>query len=160
MTDASADARHRTKEIEALVLFDGACNLCNGAVQFIIARDPGGYFKFAPLQSGIGQRTLADHQLPDADSAQATMVLVEQGRAVFRSEAALRIARHLGSGPWQRRLWRVAAAVGLAVPAPVRELVYRWVAKNRRRWFGTSSCWVPTPELRDRFLQLPATGEQ
>jgi predicted DCC family thiol-disulfide oxidoreductase YuxK len=42
----------------SLVLFDGVCNLCNGAVQFIINRDPGGRFAFASLQSAAGQARL------------------------------------------------------------------------------------------------------
>lgn len=153
MTDASADARHRTKEIEALVLFDGACNLCNGAVQFIIARDPLAHFRFAPLQSRLGQLALEANKLPDANSNEATMVLVEGGRPAFRSEAALRVARQLGHTRVQRALWQALAAVGLAVPRRVRDAVYNWVARHRRSWFGGGSvCWVPTAELRSRFV--------
>lgn len=153
MTDARSDTTARTEQIEALVLFDGACNLCNGAVQFIIARDPDARFRFAPLQSTRGQATIEAHHLAAADSEQATMVLVEHGRAAFRSEAALRVARHLGRTRFERTLWRTLAAVGLLIPRRLRNAVYDWVARHRRHWFGSErACWVPTPELRSRFV--------
>ena len=129
----------------SLVLFDGECTLCNGSVQFIIARDPAARFQFAALQSGAARRVLglhdAPHPLPDA------IVLVEEGTVFTGSTAALRIARHL-TGPW-----RFAAAL-LALPPPLRDGVYRVVAHYRYRWFGKRShCMVPTPALRSRFLE-------
>jgi predicted DCC family thiol-disulfide oxidoreductase YuxK len=135
----------RPSSEHAVVLFDGVCNLCNGAVNFIIDRDPDGYFRFAPLQSDVAGRLLAG-----TDAAGATLdtiVLVEGGTAYVRSTAALRIARHL-SGPWP-----LLAAV-LAVPRPLRDAVYDWVAEHRYQWFGRrEQCRVPTPALKDRFLE-------
>src|SRR3954463_2071863 len=80
-----------------LILFDGVCNLCNGFVQFVIARDPAARFAFAPLQSNTAAKLLNRHRLttPLADS----VVLVEGDRVFTRSSAALRIARGLGF-PW------------------------------------------------------------
>jgi predicted DCC family thiol-disulfide oxidoreductase YuxK len=40
-----------------LILFDGQCSLCDSAVQFVFRRDPAAYFKFASLQSSLGQQT-------------------------------------------------------------------------------------------------------
>jgi len=78
-------------------LFDGICHLCNGLVDFVIARDPAAHFRFASLQSDAARRVLSDvnaeHPLPDS------FVLVEDGRLFMRSDAALRIARRLGV-PW------------------------------------------------------------
>ena len=75
-----------------------------------------------------------------------TVVLVEDGRLYSHSSAALRIMSHL-RWPWR---WGRALVV---VPRPLRDLVYRWIARNRYRWFGKAeSCRVPTPELRARFL--------
>lgn len=127
-----------------IVLFDGVCNLCNGSVQFLLKRDPEGRFRFAALQSDAGRSLLAEHGLdPDILSS---VVLIEDGRIWKESSAALRIARHL-PGAW--KLLRVFAAV----PRPLRDAVYRWIARNRYRWFGkTESCWLPTPELKARFL--------
>ena len=127
-----------------IVLFDGVCNLCSGSVQFLLKRDPEGRFRFASLQSDAGRSLMIEHRLdPDALSS---VVVVEEGRAWQESSAALRIARHL-PGAW--KLLRVFAVV----PRPIRDAVYRWIARNRYRWFGkTEACWLPTPELRARFL--------
>jgi predicted DCC family thiol-disulfide oxidoreductase YuxK len=128
----------------AIILFDGVCNLCNGAVRFIIERDPRARFAFAPLQSAAARAVLEKHgaptPLPDS------MVLIEGGRVYVRSAAVLRIARGL------RFPWRLACALA-AVPRPLRDWAYRLIARSRYRWFGKSeSCMVPTPELRARFL--------
>ena len=127
-----------------VVLFDGVCNLCNGSVQFLLKRDREGRFRFASLQSDVGRSLMAEHGL--AVDRLSSVLLIEDGRVWQESSAALRIARHL-PGAW--KLLRVFAAV----PRPLRDAVYRWIARNRYRWFGkTETCWLPTPELRERFL--------
>jgi predicted DCC family thiol-disulfide oxidoreductase YuxK len=130
--------------MSSLVLFDGVCNLCNGFVPFVIARDPRRRFQFGALQSAAAQRVLALHEAPPPQSE--TILLVEDGRLLTRSTAALHILRRL-SFPWP------LAAVFLAVPRPLRDAIYALVAKRRYRWFGRrEQCMVPTPELRSRFL--------
>ena len=131
-------------ETSPIVLFDGVCNLCNGSVQFLLKRDPEGRFRFASLQSDAGRRLMAEHGL--AVDSLSSVLLIEGGQVWQESSAALRIARHL-PGAW--KLLRVFAAV----PRPLRDAVYRWIARNRYRWFGkTETCWLPTPELKARFL--------
>lgn len=128
----------------ALVLFDGVCNLCNAGVNFIIDRDPAGYYKFAALQSEAAHPYLD----PAGRTAAApeTMLLVEDGHLYRRSDAALRIARHL-SGLWP------ACYVFIVLPRPLRDALYDVIARNRYRWFGQrEACRLPTPELRARFL--------
>ena len=124
-----------------IVLFDGVCNLCSGAVQFLLERD-GGSLRYAPLQSEPGRAIQDRFDLDDAD----TIVFVEGEAAYTHSTAALRIARHLDS-PWS---W-----LGLLryVPRPLRDLGYRLVARSRYRVFGTRDrCLLPTPEIKERFL--------
>jgi predicted DCC family thiol-disulfide oxidoreductase YuxK len=121
-----------------VVLFDGVCNLCNGVVRFIIARDPSARFRFAPLQWPV-----AGAAPGTADS----IVLVEAGKRYTRSTAALRIARGL------RFPWPLLYALVLT-PRPLRDAVYDWVARHRYGWFGKrAACMVPTPEIRGRFLE-------
>lgn len=130
-----------------LVLFDGHCNFCNGAVLFIIDRDPRERFVFAPLQSEIGQAKLRDAGLDDPSFD--SMVLVEGERVYVRSTAALRIALRL------RGLWPLLGALGLLFPRFFRDAVYGAFAKRRYALFGkTDQCRVPTPELKRRFLAL------
>ena len=45
------DSTERPSAARPLVLFDGVCNLCNAAVQWLIARDPTGQLHYASLQS-------------------------------------------------------------------------------------------------------------
>jgi predicted DCC family thiol-disulfide oxidoreductase YuxK len=129
----------------AVVLFDGVCNFCNSTVNFIIDRDPAGYFNFAALQSEPAQHLLAGCGLPSG--LLDNIVLVEDGACYTRSTAALRILRHL-RGPW------VLLYVLLLVPRPIRDAGYDCFARNRYRWFGKrSECSIPSPEIRARFLE-------
>jgi predicted DCC family thiol-disulfide oxidoreductase YuxK len=128
----------------SIVLFDGVCNLCNGFVRFVIARDGEGRFHFAPLQGEAARRLI--REAGGLDAAGDSIVLIEGGQLFTRSSAALRIARRLSS------LWPLAYAL-IVVPRPVRDWAYDAVARNRYRWFGTRDvCMAPTPELKARFL--------
>ena len=132
---------------QSIILFDGVCNLCNGAVRFIIERDAAAQFHFAALQSDFGQQILQQFKLPTA--ALDTIILIENGQAFTRSTAALRVARRLDSVGW-RVFGKVALAI---VPRFVRDFFYNLIARNRYRMFGKQTeCWLPTPELRARFL--------
>jgi predicted DCC family thiol-disulfide oxidoreductase YuxK len=134
-----------------VILFDGVCNLCNGFVRFVIARDPDGRFQFGALQSPAARRLLDSFDLRDAGPD--SVVLIEDGRAWTRSAAALRITRGL-SFPWP------LAAVFVVVPRPLRDWIYNLVARNRYRWFGKRDvCMVPTPELRARFIDIAPAPE-
>ena len=127
-----------------IVLFDGVCNLCNGSVQFLIKRDREALFRFASLQSETGQKLQAD--LGMDSQALDSVILVEDGRWYKESDAALRIARNLPGA------WQLLTAFRI-IPRPLRDAAYRLIARNRYRWFGkTETCWLPTPELRGRFL--------
>ena len=76
-----------------------------------------------------------------------TFVVIADGKAYLRSDAAIRVARHL------RGAWRWLGAVKI-IPRPVRDWVYDLVARNRYRWFGRrDQCIVPTAEIRERFVE-------
>jgi predicted DCC family thiol-disulfide oxidoreductase YuxK len=128
----------------AIVLFDGVCNFCNASVNFVIERDTAGYFKFAPLQSEIGEELIEKHGIDKADTD--SVIVVENDRAYTHSSGALKIARRL-DGIWS---WAYAFVI---VPKPIRDLAYRIFAKCRYRLFGRQdACMMPTPEIRARFL--------
>ncbi|MBK9337875.1 MAG: thiol-disulfide oxidoreductase DCC family protein [Lewinellaceae bacterium] len=130
-----------------IVLFDGVCNFCNATVRFIAARDPRGVFRFASQQSAAGQSLLSAHDAPGDFSS---IVLIESGRVYRNSTAVLRIARRMGG------LWPLGYGF-VAVPAPIRDAVYRWFARNRYAWFGQAeTCPIPDREMRRRFLDEPA----
>jgi predicted DCC family thiol-disulfide oxidoreductase YuxK len=128
-----------------ILLFDGVCNLCNGFVQFLIKRDPEGIFRFASLQSEAGKELLEQFGIPQDEIN--TVVMVDEGKAYTHSDVALRVAKKLG-GAWP------LLGVFAVIPKPLRDAVYNWIARNRYAWFGKrESCMIPTPELRERFLE-------
>jgi predicted DCC family thiol-disulfide oxidoreductase YuxK len=128
-----------------IVLFDGVCNLCNRSVQFIIKRDKKKQFRFASLQGRAGQQFLQQFNLPANDFN--SFVLVENSKVYTRSTAALRMFRKLGGG------WTLLYAF-IIIPPFLRNAVYDWIARNRYKWYGKrEECMVPSPELRERFLE-------
>jgi len=127
-----------------ILLFDGVCNLCNGAVQFVLIHEKNDYLRFASLQSVTGQQLLQQFGL--STQTFDSFVLIANNRYYTQSTAALRVARYLRGG-WA---WLYALIV---VPKPIRDFFYRLVARNRYRWFGRKdSCMMPAPGLKDRFL--------
>jgi predicted DCC family thiol-disulfide oxidoreductase YuxK len=132
--------------VSPVILFDGVCNLCNGSVQFMIARDPHEHFRFASIQSDAGEKLMREHGIEPPKGDPSSIMLIEDGKAYERSTAALRIVRHLRF-PWN------LAWVFVIVPRPLRDVVYKFIASHRYKWFGKKDvCMVPTPELRARFL--------
>lgn len=128
----------------SIILFDGVCNLCNGAVNFVIKRDPRNVFKFTPLQEKQGVLLLKKHAV---DSRKLdSIVLIENGNVYIKSSAALRIARKMSN------LWPLFFVL-LIIPSFIRDGVYDFIAKNRYKWFGKKEqCMIPTPGLREKFL--------
>lgn len=132
-----------TDSLESVVLFDGVCNLCSSAAQFIIAHNSKNSLKFASLQSAFAQEQLRKYALsPEV----RTIVLIKAGKSLTRSDAVLEICKDLNG------LYPLLSLFVLA-PRPIRDWLYDFIARNRYRWFGKKDeCWVPTPELRSRFI--------
>jgi predicted DCC family thiol-disulfide oxidoreductase YuxK len=136
-------------EVPNLILFDGVCNLCNASVQFVIRHDRAGKFRFAAIQSEIGREIFQRHGLDPANLQ--TFVLITDGRIFVRSDAAIEVVARFG-GAW--RLLRIFSLV----PRSVRDAIYSFIAQNRYRWFGRQEvCMIPTPEIKERFLDAPDT---
>jgi predicted DCC family thiol-disulfide oxidoreductase YuxK len=127
-----------------ILLFDGVCNLCNEAVQFVITHDRKGEIHFAALQSEFAQNLLRQHNLPT--DTMDSLVFIENDTAYIESSGALCLTRSFG-GLWQ------CLYVFIIVPKFIRDAVYRFVGANRYRWFGRQdACMIPTPALKARFL--------
>ena len=125
-----------------IVFFDGECGLCNGFVDFAMARDRGGRLRYAPLQGET-----AELRLPEEFRGMDSVVLLRDGKPLQRSSAVAGVLWELGG------LWRFAGRMLRHVPYRLREFGYRIVAKNRYRLFGKrDACRMPTPEERGRIL--------
>ena len=128
-----------------IVLFDGVCNLCSRSVFFIIQRDRKEIFKFASLQSSFGQQQLDKFKIDK--NLLHSLILIRSNQIFHRSDAALEIAKQL-SGAWP------VLYIFKILPRFLRDGIYNLIARNRYRLFGKKdACWIPTPELKERFLE-------
>ncbi len=128
----------------SIVLFDGICHVCNRSVQFIIRRDASQRYRFASLQSKVGQSYLKHYSIPsDVDS----IILIENNKTYTRTSAVLRICKKLdGFSPLLYGL--------IVIPRPLRDGFYRMFASKRYQLFGKmDTCMIPTKEVKDRFLE-------
>ena len=129
---------------QRVILFDGVCNFCNSAVNFVIKRDKGSKIKFSPIQSSHGQRIIKEHDFHLNDLS--SFIFIEKGALYTRSTAALKVCKYLGGA------WPIAYGF-IIVPKFIRDGIYNLIAKNRYKWFGQKDeCMVPTPDIKKRFL--------
>ena len=129
---------------QSIILFDGVCNFCNSAVNFVIKRDKNNLIKFSPLQTEIAHELLAIHKLPTEDMK--SFIFLEEGKSYTQSTAALKVCRYLTG------LWPLLYSF-IIVPHFIRDGIYKWIAKNRYKWFGQKNeCMIPAPELQAKFL--------
>ncbi len=128
----------------AIVVFDGVCALCSGWVHFLLRHDRGGQFRFAAMQGEAGRGLLVAHGLDPDDPL--SFLLIDAGGARTDSDAIVAVLQRLGGA------WRIAVALRL-LPRGVRDAAYRWLARNRYRWFGRKdACYLPSAGERHRFL--------
>lgn len=131
-------------ETKPILIFDGVCNMCNASVNFVMKRDKEGKVMFTANQHGPGQEILKKFNKPVDDVD--TFYLLENGKIYDRSSAVLRVSKYMNF-PWN------LGVIFLIVPKFIRDFVYKFVAKNRYKWFGKKdTCRLPTPEERARFL--------
>lgn len=127
-----------------IIVFDAKCLLCNGWVQFLLRHDHQGVFQFASIQSAAGQALLVKAGL-QVEGLQ-TLLVVDGTKILQHTPAIFRVLNGLG-WPWR------AAWIGWLVPAPLRDYLYRWIARNRYWLFGRSeTCLLPHPDFKTRFL--------
>lgn len=128
-----------------IILFDGVCNLCNSSVQFAIKRDENDVFRYAAIQSEIGERLLAERNI-DTNEIDS-IILIEPNIAYYtKSTAALEIGKDLKG-------LRTISSILLWLPESFRNIVYDFIAANRYKWYGKKeACMVPTKELKSKFL--------
>lgn len=133
-----------TMKQKPLILFDGVCNFCNSAVNFVIKRDKKARIQFAPLQSEKGRLFARQYGINPDDMK--TFIFIEDNKVYTKSTASLKVCRYLGA------LWPLCYGA-IIIPAFLRNSLYNWVARNRYKWFGKKeTCMIPTPEVRARFI--------
>ncbi|MGX1024168.1 thiol-disulfide oxidoreductase DCC family protein [Psychroflexus sp. MBR-150] len=130
-----------------IVLFDGVCNFCNNSVRFIIKHDKKDLYRFASLQSQLGQ-SLTKSRGIDTQKIDS-IILIQPGEAYYiKSNAALEIAKNLNS-------FYPILSVFVYLPRGFRDFFYDFIAHNRYKWFGKKeTCPMPKPEEQDKFLEV------
>lgn len=127
-----------------VIVFDGMCVLCSANARFVMRHDRAGRFRLTTMQGEAGAALMERFEIDPLDPE--TFILVDGDSVLRNSDAALAILVGLG---WP---WRALAALRI-VPRPLRDWVYRLVARNRYRWFGKrEQCFMPTPEQAGRIL--------
>ncbi|HTV57651.1 MAG TPA: DCC1-like thiol-disulfide oxidoreductase family protein [Verrucomicrobiae bacterium] len=128
------------------LFYDGTCALCHRAVVFVLRHDrEGKLFRFAPLKGPTFQAMVPAERranLPDT-----VVVQTSDARLLVRSDAFLHVFERIGGG------WSALGKVLRAIPRPLRDAVYDFVARVRYQVFGRKQDWCPVmpPELRSRF---------
>ncbi|MGY6744951.1 MAG: thiol-disulfide oxidoreductase DCC family protein [Cecembia sp.] len=134
----------RVQDQYDIVLFDGVCNLCNNAVDFIMQRDKKRQFKVGALQDEHVKKMLKSYEINEEylDS----LVLIRKDQVFYKSRAALEISRKLNA------LWPLFYGF-IIIPAFIRDPIYDWIATNRYKWFGKKeTCRLPSEEEQNQFL--------
>jgi predicted DCC family thiol-disulfide oxidoreductase YuxK len=127
-----------------IILFDGVCNLCDNSVQFIIKNDPKDLFRFASLQSDIGQQ-IVKYLGVDTKKIDSIVLYVPGEAYYLKAEAAMQIAKELKS-------WHKIISY-LSFTGSFGNFIYDYVAKNRYQWYGKKDeCMIPTEEMKAKFL--------
>jgi predicted DCC family thiol-disulfide oxidoreductase YuxK len=127
-----------------IILFDGVCNLCNGAVNFVLAQDRKDVFRFATLQSDAGRELIRKYHIPE--EIPGSFVLIDHHQFFRKSSAALKVLKYF---PWY---WQGLQLLWI-VPGFIRNFIYDIIARNRYAWFGKRDvCMVPTDDVKSRFL--------
>jgi len=128
-----------------VTVMDGHCGLCAKGARWIAKNDRKDEFKIIPIQSKLGQALLVHFDL-DADDP-TTWLFIEAGRAYASADAVIRVANRMGG------IWKTASLLRILPPFILNPL-YRLVARNRYRFFGTvDMCNMPDPFVRRKLLQ-------
>lgn len=121
-------------EKKALIFFDDECVLCNRFAQWIIKNDPNKYFQFLELNAPLALQVLSEYKTDT--SKNSSVILIDKDTVFTESSAALQIVRQLKG--IKKHLYYLKI-----IPKPLRDIVYRKIARNRYKWFGkTNICLV------------------
>ena len=135
--------RKTDNDNKMIILFDGVCNMCVWSIQFIIKRDSRDVFRFASLQSNLGQEYINKYSLK-----KSSIILIYDGKIKKRSTAVLSILYHL------KTIWK-CLIIFYVIPYPIRDFIYIIISKIRYFIFGKrDKCIVPNPSINSKFLSL------
>jgi predicted DCC family thiol-disulfide oxidoreductase YuxK len=137
---------------DRIVVFDGLCNLCSGGARWFLQHPSEPPFHLVPMQSEVGRTLLARHGYDPDDPL--TFLVLDGERCITQSDAWIHLVAAAGGA------WRLAHAARV-IPRPLRDVVYRLIARNRYRWFGRrNSCYLAPAPVESDPPSTPPEGEQ
>ena len=132
---------------KSIVFFDGECGLCNRSIRFLMKCDRHKYLYFAPIQGSVAQGILPLKYRESLRTMIYQRVSVEGVATLFvRSDAVLLALVDT------RSAWRYLAQVARLLPRSFRDWCYDRVANNRKKFFKSASCRLPSQEEQARLL--------
>jgi predicted DCC family thiol-disulfide oxidoreductase YuxK len=111
---------------EWVLLFDGPCALCQGAVRWLMRRDRGMRLRYSPLQGDWAQEWKRRYAPGDVWPDEVILVAGEQH---WIGADAIGKCLRLLPFPYPLLGWTYAHLPG-------RKKIYRWLAQHRYTWFG------------------------
>ena len=131
-----------TTQDKTIIVYDGDCVFCSRSMSWIAEHDIHDRIRFTPCTSEMGARLMREHDIDPEDPS--TFLAVVDGEPFIRSEAMLALIPLLDPKAQPLRLF------GL-VPGVLRNAVYDFTARNRRRIIK-GDCPIPSPEMRRRII--------
>ena len=110
-----------------VVYYDGTCNLCNAAISWIRKSPKSNTIQCEALSEKDFFRLYSEFR--DDQPMVDSVVVKSNGNYYIESDAIVVIASKLGGF---YRLFSVARVI----PKSLRDKMYRYIARNRYRWFG------------------------
>lgn len=126
-----------------IVFYDGECGLCNTSVSFLIKHDKEAKIIYASLQSDFAKKTLEDSAKIKIDLDSVILRLNDQ--LYYYSDAALLTLKIIGY-PWK------IFSLFLIFPVKLRNIVYNFIARNRKRFFSKKVCSHVRLSHPERFI--------
>lgn len=124
-----------------IIFFDGECNLCNGAIDYIVRHSPHDAFKIASLQGQTAKSLLKADFYPDS------ILFYDKGGNLFYSDAIIAILKKMS------KRHQLLGSILKILPKSLRDFGYRLLAKYRFQFFGRrKTCRLPSKEEEDIFL--------
>ena len=135
----------KSENSKTIILFDGICNLCVYSVQFIINRDSEDVFRFASIQSQIGQKFIKNYSIDIKKND--SIILINDIKVKYRSTAFLSIVTQF------KGFWKITFIFYL-IPTFIRDILYNFIAKRRYNLFGKKNqCIVPNSNIKKKFYE-------
>ena len=132
---------------ERIVVFDGLCNLCTGGARWLEKHPPRPPFRLVPMQSELGRALLTQHGYDPDDPL--TFLVLDGRQCLIQADAWIHLVTAAGG------VWRFIGAARV-IPRTWRDLVYRFIAQNRYRWFGRrDACYLAQPSKRPDLSREP-----